>query len=70
MRAVIGRDQPSALCQKNYHNGGVDQFKGGGSNLCVSRDGVPATPHGQPNPILSPCCPFSGPEVAESPEWG
>ena len=31
----------------------------------MNRDGVPAAPHSQPNPTPSPCCAFSGQEVAE-----
>ena len=39
-------------------------------NWCVNRDGVPAVPHTQHNFTPSPCCAFSGAEVAEREEWG
>ena len=34
-------------------------------NWCVIRGGVPAAPHSHQNPTPSPCCAFSGAEVAD-----
>ena len=51
--------QDDAMAHMWYNIGAAN---GKERNWCVSRDGVPAVQHRQPNLTPSPCCAFSEPE--------